>query len=227
MTALSVDNIGIVGCILAGGLSTRMQGPEKTLMPLGGSAMILRVSNRLAHQVNRIVLNANGDPGRFAGFGLPVQADTIEGFAGPLAGVHAGMTWASENAQDATHILTVAGDTPFFPVDLRENLLAALLLDRRDVHRTIAMAYSDGNRHPTFGLWPISLKDELELFLRGGDRKVMLFAQRYNLQKVGFPLSEIGGETIDPFFNVNTPDEFAHAERLLALGAADPERAKA
>lgn len=218
------NRICIVGCILAGGLSTRMQGPEKTLLPLGGIPMIRHISNRLSHQVTRTLINANGDAGRFAQFGLPVQPDCVEGFAGPLAGVHSGMAWASEHVPQASHVLTVAGDTPFFPTDLRLKLEASLPDTEKEANRTIALAHSDGNRHPTFGLWPIELKDELEKFLQAGDRKVMLFAQRHNLKKVDFPLRKIGGETVDPFFNVNTPGDFEQAERLMSLGALQTEQ---
>ncbi len=205
----------IIGCILAGGLSTRMQGPEKTLMQLAGRPMVTHVANRLAEQVETLVINANGDPSRFAFTGLPVQSDMIEGFAGPLAGVHAGMAWAGENAPEAIYVLTVAGDTPFFPADLCERLGAALPLNPDAAGRTIALAYSNGNRHPTFGLWPIALKDELADFLHAGDRKVMLFAGRHDLHKIDFPMIGRNGEVVDPFFNVNTPQDFAHAETLI------------
>lgn len=202
-----------VGVILAGGLSTRMQGPEKTLMPLGGRPMISHINERFSKQVSPVIINANGDPSRFAFLDLPVQPDTVEGFAGPLAGVLAGMQWASNNAPEATHVLTVAGDTPFFPADLAEKLKDGAAAQSSN---TVCLAYSDGNRHPTFGCWPVALQGELEAFLLAGDRKVMLFAQRHNLQKVDFPLEMRDKETFDPFFNVNTPDEFKQAENMMA-----------
>ena len=202
-----------VGVILAGGLSSRMRGPEKTLLPLAEKPMIARIHERLAKQVGQIVINANGDPARFDFLPSPIMADTLKDNPGPLAGVLAGMSWCISNSPRTSHILTVAGDTPFFPADLAERLTNAVS-DIADP--AIALAYSDGNRHPTFGIWPVSLCESLNRFLDGGDRKVMLFAKDHNLQKVEFPMIGETSESIDPFFNVNTPEDFAKAETLIA-----------
>ena len=203
----------LVGVILAGGLSSRMRGPEKTLLPLAGKPMIARIRERLSTQVDRVIVNANGDPERFGFLASPVMADTLSDNPGPLAGVLAGMVWCRENSPRTSHILTVAGDTPFFPADLAKRLTKAV--SGIDVP-SIALAYSDGNRHPTFGIWPVSLYESLQQFLNGGDRKVMLFAKDHELQKVDFPMIELKSEIIDPFFNVNTPEDFARAETLIA-----------
>jgi len=208
-----IDNVNAVGVILAGGRSTRMQGPEKTLMPLSGKPMIAHIHQRISKQVDTVIINANGNASRFAFLGLPVQADTLEGFAGPLAGVLAGMSWCKAHAPQATHILTVAGDTPFFPANFARRLVQAASTEKAP---TICLAYSDNNRHPTFGLWPVKLENDLERFLLEGDRKVMLFAQRYNLQKVDFLIEIRDNKPFDPFFNVNTPEEFAEAEAVMA-----------
>ncbi|MCB1423304.1 MAG: molybdenum cofactor guanylyltransferase MobA [Nitratireductor sp.] len=197
----------IAGAILAGGLSRRMEGPEKTLLELDGQPLVQRIRDRLADQCGGIILNANGDPARFAFLGLPVQGDTVEGFAGPLAGVLAAMDWCAENRPSATHVLTVAGDTPFFPADYAARMKTALAAE--DDPETVCLAYSGGNRHPTFGIWPLCLRAALRRFLvEEGERKVMLFAGRYNLVKVEFPLAEDGS---DPFFNINTPQDLEQA----------------
>ena len=203
--------ISVVGAILAGGLSRRMEGPEKTLLELAGEPLVGRVRDRLARQCGDMVLNANGDPARFDFLGLPVQPDTVEGFAGPLAGVLAAMDWCAESHPSATHVLTVAGDTPFFPLDYAARMQAALAAE--DDPQTVCLAFSGGNRHPTFGLWPLSLREALREFLVAeGERKVMLFAGRHNLVKVDFPLAEDGS---DPFFNINTPQDLDQATTMI------------
>jgi molybdopterin-guanine dinucleotide biosynthesis protein A len=177
--------------------------------------MLARVIERLAPQVDSLVLNANGDPGRFSGYALPVVADTIEGFAGPLAGLLAGMRWSRANAPSARFVATVAADTPFFPPDLVVSLSDAV----RDDERTIALAASSAGTHPVFGLWPLWLADELEEFLRSGQGgKILTFADRYI--RLNVPFDDIplpGGQAVDPFFNVNTPED---AERASAIARA-------
>lgn len=193
------------GIILAGGLSRRMGGGDKGLLTLGGQRLLDRVRARLAPQVNEIALNANGDPARF-GTDLPVIADSIDGFAGPLAGVLAGLDWAA--ARGHSHIVSAAADTPFFPEDLVDALLRAAESE------PIALAAThDGarlNRHPTFGLWPVALRDDLRAALEGGLRKVVIWTDRH-----GTALAEFPTDPFDPFFNVNTPEEMAQAEALL------------
>ena len=204
----------IVGCILAGGLSRRMGGGDKALLPLGGTSMLERVAARLRQQVNDLVLNANGDPARFAGLGLPVIADEIDGFAGPLAGVCAGMGWATDNVPACTHIVTAAADTPFFPADLVTRLTSGPEL----APDTIVMAASDGNRHPVFALWPVALRDDLATWLgRSETFKVMAWAGAHDLRMADFPLVETADGPLDPFFNANTPEDFAMAEKFLAM----------
>jgi len=199
----------IAGIILAGGQSRRMGGGDKTLLALGGRSLLDHVVKRLVPQVGPLALSANGDPARFAGFGLPVLADTVEGYAGPLAGILTGIEWASI-ACDA--VVTVAGDTPFFPNNLVERLAAAAATKRG----AIAVASSGGRRHPTFALWPLGLHDDLRRFLVDEDnRRVSTFIDRHDVVEVEFPMLASGGQQIDPFFNINTPDDLAIAERLL------------
>lgn len=198
----------VAGLVLAGGQSRRMGGGDKSLRSLGGRPMIDHVIDRLAPQVGALAISANSDPALFRAFGLPVLADTVAGFAGPLAGVLAGMVWAARDPA-RSHLATAATDTPFFPRDL-----VARLLDQAGPGR-IVLARSFGRRQPVFGLWPLSLRDDLADWLAQGDsRKVQDWAARYPLAEVDFTPAEAGAP--DPFFNANTPDEFAQAEAMLA-----------
>lgn len=202
----------VAGIVLAGGQSRRMGGGDKCLQVLGGRPILAHIIERAAPQVARLVINANGDPRRFAQFGLPVAADTVEGFAGPLAGVLTGMEWAAANAPECDWpecdwIATFASDAPFFPVDLVARLGAAVAGDGADM----ACAVSGGRRHPVFGLWPVALRAELRAALAGqGIRKVDRWTKDYNLTEVEFAV-----DAIDPFFNVNRPEDLATAESLL------------
>mgnify|MGYP006278129951 CR=1 FL=1 len=203
-----------LGVILAGGLATRMGGGDKGLLELGGQTLLARVIDRLRPQVAGLALNANGDPARFAGVGLPVLPDGISGHPGPLAGVLAGLDWGAE--QGADRIVTAAADTPFFPTDLAARLQAAA----GDLPLALAATPRDGqalksggrvNRHPTFGLWPVALRDDLRAALQGGLRKVVLWTDRLGAGEALFDAAPF-----DPFFNVNTPEDVAEARRLLA-----------
>ena len=215
-----IERDNIVGVILAGGLSRRMGGGDKGLLALGRDSMIAHVVRRLAPQVAQLVLNANGDPARFAALGLPVAADTVEGFAGPLAGVLAGMRWAGAHAPGASHVATVSSDAPFIPTDLVARLAAAA---RAAPAAAIPLARSAGELHPVIGLWPVALADDLEAALRDGVRMVVRWTDRHGTLPVDFPLIEAGPERIDPFFNANTPEELDEARRLLTLVApGDP-----
>ncbi|WP_340109060.1 molybdenum cofactor guanylyltransferase MobA [Pikeienuella sp. HZG-20] len=197
------------GVILAGGLARRMGGGDKPLRRVAGRTLMARVMERLAPQAPVMAINANGDPARLAAFGAPVIGDGVPGHAGPLAGVLAGMDWAA--AGGATHILTVAGDTPFFPADLALRLGAAVTAEA-----PIALAATPDprrglSRHPTFGLWPVALRGDLRAALGEGVRKVVLWTDRHGAATVEFP-----AHPYDPFFNVNTPDDIAVAETIAA-----------
>lgn len=204
---------GVVGVVLAGGLARRMGGGDKTLKTIGGQPMLAMVIDRLAPQVAALAINANGDPARFAAFNLPVIADTIAGFAGPLAGILAGMGWARANHPDCRYLASVAGDTPFFPTDL----VARLAEGCGDAGDTIALAASANGVHPVFGLWPVALADDLEEFLTKGDtRKILAFTDAYVRRNVPFdPIEPADGEPVDPFFNINAPDDVARAEAIV------------
>lgn len=194
--------MSIAGVVLAGGLATRMGGGDKCLLELGGKPMLERIIARLAPQVDALALNANGDAARFAGFGLPVVADSVEGFAGPLAGVLAGLDWAASAGHES--IVTVAGDTPFFPQDLVARLMAAC----EGMAHPLVLACTPDGRQPTFGLWPVALRDDLHAALTGGLRKVVLWTDMHGGQMAEFPDGRA-------FFNINTPEDMAKAEAML------------
>ena len=203
----------VAGVLLAGGLSRRMGGGDKGLLDVGGTSMMQRVVDRFAPQVSSLAINANGDPGRFARFDLPVVADTIDGNVGPLAGVLAGMRWAAASAPEARWIATVSTDAPFLPRDLVVRLRTAAM----EARGAIPIARSDGNLHPVIGLWPIDLADDLEAALRDeGVRKVLRWTDRHGTVPVDFALVEMAGRDVDPFFNANTPEELEEARQLLA-----------
>lgn len=199
----------LLGVVLAGGQATRMGGGDKCLLPLGGKRVLDHVLERLGGEVGTIALNANGDPARFAEFDHPVIPDSIEGFAGPLAGVLAGLDWAA--AEGATHIVTVAGDTPFFP----RALVSGLTKASEEQGKPIALAATSNGRHPTFGLWPVDLRDDLRAALESGTRKVVAWTDLHGTATAAF-----ADDPFDPFFNINTPQDLARAEDIWAEGVA-------
>lgn len=202
----------VLGLILAGGLARRMGGGDKPLRKVAGKPILDHVIARLAPQCAGLVLNANGDPARFAAYGLPVVADGVAGFAGPLAGILAGLDWAAANRPDVDDVLAVAADTPFLPHDLALRLLDARLL----AGAPLACAASGGWTHPVIGLWPVSLREDLRHALVVDDeRKIDRWTARHGCVAVDWPV-----DPVDPFFNANAPDDLAEAERLWArLGA--------
>ena len=206
----------IVGVLLAGGQSRRMGGGDKCLADLAGKPLLTHVIERLKPQTGALVLNANGDLERFSEFGLPMVADPVEGFAGPLAGVLAGFTWAKEHASDARWIVTAATDTPFFPNDL----VARLLETTKGQYPAIALAQSDGRVHPVFGLWPVALSSDLHEALESGTRKVLHWTGRHITATAEFQQTQVGAGMLDPFFNVNSPDDLTHAEAVFAETSA-------
>ena len=202
-----------VAVLLAGGLGRRMGGGDKPLRTLAGRPLLDYVIERIRPQVRAMVLNANGDAARFAAWGLPVVADPLPDFPGPLAGVLAGMRWAK--AVGAAMLVSAPTDTPFLPPDLVARLEAA----RAAAGTPMACAASGGRTHPVAALWPAALADELEAALRAGERKIDAWTARYGVSEAAFDAA--GG---DPFFNVNRPEELAEAERRLATAPAGPRQ---
>lgn len=199
-----------LGVILAGGRATRMGGGDKGLRAVGGRRLIDHVIDRLVPQCNGVAINANGDPARLAEFGLPVLPDSLPDHPGPLAGVLAGLDWAA--GRGGTSIVTAAADTPFFPTDLVARLMAAA----GPLGLCLAASPDETGRvqrHPTFGLWPVALRDDLRAALTGGLRKIVIWTDGHGAGQAVFDSAPF-----DPFFNVNTPEDIATAEALM--GAA-------
>ncbi len=200
---------GIPGVLLAGGLARRMGGGDKPMRTIGGKTILARVIARLEPQCDGLILNANGDPTRFASFGLPVIADGVADFPGPLAGILAALDWMAANRPEVRRVLSAAADCPFLPRDL----VARLEQARAAADAELAVAASDGQTHPVVGLWSVALRDELRHALVEEDvRKIDRWTARYPLATVSWPT-----EPVDPFFNANTVEDIAEAERLAAL----------
>jgi molybdenum cofactor guanylyltransferase len=201
----------IPGVILAGGLARRMGGGDKGLRELGGKPLMVHVMERLSMQASPLAINANGDASRFASFNLPIIPDRTPGTPGPLAGILSGLRWAAEASPEARFIMTAACDTPFFPKDLVTSLLGAA----GDTYPAIALAKSNGRVHNIFGIWPLTLANDLEESLMRGARKVSDWASLHPLFFAEFPQIGVGPESLDPFFNVNTPEELTQAAAFL------------
>lgn len=196
----------VLGVILAGGLGRRMGGGDKPMTDLGGRSILDHVLERARPQCNGMIINANGDPGRFQHIGLPVVPDGLEGNPGPLAGVLAAMDWAAINAPEMSHIVSFAGDAPFIPRDLVEKLLEPLAAGA-----DMARAKSFGQRHPVFAVWPVSIRADLRDKLVNHEmRKIDLYTSAYDIKEVDF------SGVPDPFFNINTPEDRDEAVRILS-----------
>jgi molybdenum cofactor guanylyltransferase len=188
-----------LGLVLAGGLARRMGGGDKALIEIGGRTILDRVLETITPQCNGIILNASGGPSRFARFGLPVIADDIPDFAGPLAGILAGLDWAAVHRPEIAWMVSVPGDCPFLPADLVERLHAA----RNAAGTNLACAKSGDWRHPVAGLWPVRLRADLRHALVDEDlHKIEVWTARH-----GIAIAEWPDTPVDPFFNVNTPDD--------------------
>jgi molybdenum cofactor guanylyltransferase len=206
---MTTDRPPTVGVLLAGGLARRMGGGDKPLKTIAGRTILDHVIGRLQPQCEELILNANGDPARFSSFGLPVVADTVEGFAGPLAGVLAALDWTAAQRPGVSWVLSAATDCPFLPGDLAVRLHRA----RQDEGARLAVAASDGQTHPVIGLWSVALRGELRHALVEEDmRKIDRWTARYPLATVTWPAIPV-----DPFFNANTVEDVAEAERLAAI----------
>ena len=198
-----------LGVLLAGGLARRMGGGDKPMRTIGGRTILERAIARLKPQCDGLILNANGDPARFAAFGLPIIADTVADFPGPLAGILAALDWAAADRPEVKWMLSAAADCPFLPHDLVVRLHRGLV----EQNAELAVAASDGQSHPVIGLWSVSLRDELRQALVVEDvRKIDRWTARYRLATMTWPV-----RPLDPFFNANTVEDIAEAERLAAL----------
>lgn len=203
----------IAGVLLAGGLSRRMGGGDKALMTLAGRPLIRYAADRISPQVGALILNANGDARRFAALGLAIVPDETSDFPGPLAGVLAALHWTARERPGARGVVSVSADAPFVPVDLVSRLADALPV-RGDARA--AVAQSRGRRHHVIGLWRIDAAGEIAAALARGERKAEAMVDRLRAAAVPFPDLVLGREAVDPFFNVNTPEDLAFAEAVLA-----------
>lgn len=192
--------------LLAGGMARRMGGGDKPLRALAGKPILAHVIARIVPQASATALNANGDHARFGEWGLPLIADIIPDYPGPLAGIHAGMLWAQGRFPEIASIPT---DTPFLPDDLIESLHDA----RNATNADIAVASSGGQPHPVVALWPVALAEELHRFVSAGGRRVTEFTAHYNVVHVDFPVVDI-----DPFFNINSLEDLEQAEAAIKKG---------
>ncbi|WP_256476366.1 molybdenum cofactor guanylyltransferase MobA [Siccirubricoccus soli] len=206
-------NQGLLGVVLAGGLARRMGGGDKPLRRLAGRPLLAHVLERLTPQVAEVVLNANGDPARFAAFGLTVLADPLPDYPGPLAGVLAALDWAAAHRPGMATVLSVPGDGPFLPPDLAARLEAA----RQAAGVPMACAASGGWMHPPIGLWPVALRGELRAALLAGERKIDRWTARFGCATAEWP-----AVPLDPFFNANTAEELAAAETALQRAGRAP-----
>ena len=207
---MAISNIPATpGILLAGGLARRMGGGDKPMRTIAGRTILDRVIVRLGPQCDGLILNANGDPARFAGFGLPVVADSVAGFPGPLAGILAGLDWAAANRPNVGWVLSAAADCPFLPRDL----VARLHQARIEQNAQVAVAASGGQSHHVIGLWGVGLREELRhALVTENIRKVERWMARYKIARATWP-----AEPLDPFFNANTAGDLAEAERLAVL----------
>jgi molybdopterin-guanine dinucleotide biosynthesis protein A len=200
---------GVVGLLLAGGQSRRMGGGDKCLRVLAGRTLLARAIERIAPQVDELILNANGDAQRFSDAGLPVVGDVVDGFAGPLAGVLTGMCWVRENRPAVRWLATFPTDAPFLPTDLVARLLDAVA----ERGLPLACAMSAGRTHPPVALWDVGLADDLRTaMIDEGLRKIDVWTARHGIAHVDWP-----AEPFDPFFNANRPEDLAEAGRLIVL----------
>ena len=202
------EHPGPLGLILAGGLARRMGGGDKARIRIGGVTILGRVIACLAPQCSAIIINANGDLTRFADTGLPVVSDSVPDFAGPLAGILAGLDWAAAHAPDVADLVSVPGDCPFLPVDLVERLETA----RKAARLPLACARSGDWRHPVVGLWPVRLRDDLRKALTEEDmHKIEVWTARH-----GVAIADWAAKPVDPFLNVNTPEDVVAAENIAS-----------
>ena len=197
-----------LGLVLAGGLARRMGGGDKARIEIGGVSILDRVLAVLSAQCAGIIINANGDPERFADTGCQVVPDNVTGHPGPLAGILAGLDWLAAQKNGVEWIVSVPGDCPFLPDDLVEKLHAA----RRKMGTGVPLACARSGewRHPVVGLWPLALREDLRKSLIDEDlRKIEVWTARH-----GIAIAEWPAEPVDPFFNVNTPEDAARAKEL-------------
>lgn len=205
----------IIGVVLAGGKSARMGGGDKCLSLLAGQTLLARAIARARPQVDELLLNANGDVTRFSSIDLSIIPDSIEGYAGPLAGILSALEWARAYRPHCTHVVSFASDTPFFPTDL----VTRLIRTAQEQQKPLACAASGGRSHPVFGIWPVALADDLRhAMIRDNMRKVDAWTARHGAALADYPVVPF-----DPFFNINQPQDLVRAAQLAPIPEKDFE----
>lgn len=203
------SRVSVTGVLLAGGMGRRMGGGDKPLRDLAGKSLLSHSVARARPQVESLVLNVNGDVDRFAHYDMPVVTDVVEGYAGPLAGIHAAMEWSRRTHAESKWLVSFATDAPFFPT----NMVSSFLETQVRSEAQIICARSRGRTHPVFALWSLDLVQELRSAMVDEDlRKIDQWTSRYT---VGFVDFDEPAQTVDPFFNINRPEDLAEAEQLF------------
>jgi len=216
----SHSSITPLGVVLAGGQSRRMGGKDKFLKPHKGTNLLTQVLKCISPQLETIIISSNTPaktirehlPTAEAFSSIPIIADKIQDYAGPLAGLHSAMLWAKDKAPKTTHLISVAADTPFFPSDFAKKMMQH---NETQPAHSIILAQSHGYQHPIFGLWPLHHLENLETALLSGVRKIRAWSEQHPHCALNFDDETINGQTIDPFFNVNKPEDFEHFTQLL------------
>ena len=198
----------VIGVVLAGGKSSRMGGRDKALMQLGSKTMVSWVVTRALPQVNQLILSRNSNSGEIDRIGLPIVTDAVAGFVGPLAGILAALDWTAVNAPHVTKVVSFAIDTPFFPHDLVTRMFKACVAQNKH----LCYAESGGRVHPTFGMWPVRLRNRLRCSLARGEFEVKGCMDQY-----GCAVARFDSSKVDPFFNINTPADFEIATKHLGV----------
>lgn len=205
MTTNNLSKDLVTGVILAGGKSSRMGGGDKFLKSVNNKPILELIVDRFSKQCETIIISANGDLDRLKSYNKPIVKDPLDNYAGPLAGILAAMQWSKKNKPEHTHILSVAADTPLFPMDYVEKLIT----HAHEVHpQSIILAKSRGWHHPIFGLWPVSLQQDLEIQLNNGLRKIRAWTETHPNDSLEFDDITINNSQIDPFFNINDQSDF-------------------
>lgn len=198
-----------VGVILAGGRAQRMEGRDKAFIVLDGAPILTHVAKHFAPQCLATVISANGDPSRFKTFQLPVVPDTIPDHPGPLAGILAALEWVAKHHPSVDWVASVTVDAPFIPDDFVLRLHEA----RSSRRAELAIAQSAERNHPACALWPVSSSASLRQAIQAeGLRKVGAWVARHDTGTAVWP-----SHPVDPFFNINTPEDLKLAQSLIDL----------
>ena len=190
---------------MTGGKSSRMGGGIKTLMQFNKKIIFERILENLQNQINNIIINNNEMSYQFKKYNLPVIEDKIKGYLGPLAGIHASLEWVTKNLKNIEWIVSIPGDTPFIP----DNLVEKLYNKAENYKKNIIIAKSNEKIHPIVGIWNVSLLQKLEEAILEGERKIIIWAKKNQLD-----YQEFINDRYDPFFNINYNEDIEIAKKI-------------